>query len=248
SITLPAEAPPSWPWLRISRVEARFSPRRNRVATSRTVGKTANSSGRLISSEVIRISTDDTIEMANSRSSTAGCSGTISSRMMPMTPTARPTSPRITQPSISRPVGRAMPSRMSGPASAMTQRSDGQGGGFGDHGVALVGGRRLGRLEIDRDADRLAGRRQDQADVVGVAATAGPGLGRVAPAGRQAGADAGRAGRRALEPAQQAGAGGLAQTRAGGGEQGREVGGRLDRGGGVQIAVGPVEGGLPAVD
>ena len=47
----PAPSAPSWPWPRISRVEARFRPSRNRVVTSSTVGKAVNSSGFLISSD-----------------------------------------------------------------------------------------------------------------------------------------------------------------------------------------------------
>ncbi|MCY1385293.1 hypothetical protein D9M69_736680 [compost metagenome] len=45
-ITLPAASWPSWPWSSTTRVEATFSARRSRVATSRMVGNTAKSSGR----------------------------------------------------------------------------------------------------------------------------------------------------------------------------------------------------------
>ena len=109
-ITSPAELWPSWPWVRTSRVEARFRPRRNRVETSRTVGKMAKSSGRFIITAVIRISTLETREMASSMSSRNFGIGRISSRMTPMTPVAMATSPRANQPKTSLPVGRAMPS------------------------------------------------------------------------------------------------------------------------------------------
>ena len=47
-------------------MEARFRPSRNRVETSSTVGKMAKSSGRFIITAVIRISTDETSEIARS--------------------------------------------------------------------------------------------------------------------------------------------------------------------------------------
>ena len=47
SMTLPAASPPSWPWSSTMRVEATFSDNRNRVVTSRTVGKAEKSRGRL---------------------------------------------------------------------------------------------------------------------------------------------------------------------------------------------------------
>ena len=93
----PAPCVPSWPLPRIRRVEARFRPRRNRVVNSSTVGKAVNSSGRLIISEVIRISTAVVIEMARKRSSMNGGIGRIISTMIPTTPMARPISPRATQ-------------------------------------------------------------------------------------------------------------------------------------------------------
>ncbi|MNX89668.1 hypothetical protein D3C86_1216890 [compost metagenome] len=82
-------------------------PSRYRVETSSTVGKMAKSSGRFIITAVIRISTDETSEIASSRSRSIFGTGRISSMMTPITPTAIITSPRITQPSASRPVGRA---------------------------------------------------------------------------------------------------------------------------------------------
>ncbi len=102
----PAPAVPSWPWPRISRVEARFSPSRNSVVTRSTVGKAVNSRGFLIISEVIRISTALLIDKASSRSSTNAGIGTIRRTMIPTTPVASPTSPRATQPHTSRAVGR----------------------------------------------------------------------------------------------------------------------------------------------
>ena len=58
SITWPAAAGPSWPWPRISRVEARLSASRSMVAISSTVGKALNSSGFSMNSAVSRISTE----------------------------------------------------------------------------------------------------------------------------------------------------------------------------------------------
>ena len=81
-------------------------PNRNRVVTSSTVGKAVNSSGFLIISEVIRMRTALVMEIASRTSSRNGGTGRISRTMMPMTPTARPTSPRATQPQTSLPVGR----------------------------------------------------------------------------------------------------------------------------------------------
>ena len=53
-----------------------------------------NSSGFWIRSAVIRISTALAMESASSRSTSIAGTGSTSSRMMPMTPTAKPTSPR----------------------------------------------------------------------------------------------------------------------------------------------------------
>ena len=49
-MTWPAAAVPSWPWLRIRRVEARLSASRSIVEISSTVGKAENSSGRSMNS------------------------------------------------------------------------------------------------------------------------------------------------------------------------------------------------------
>ncbi len=67
----------------------------------------AKSSGRFIITAVIRISTDETSEMASSRSSRNFGTGRISSMITPITPTAISTSPRISQPRMSSAVGRA---------------------------------------------------------------------------------------------------------------------------------------------
>ena len=60
----PAAFDPSDPFDRMSRVVAMLSARRSSVATSSTVGKAENSSGRSIHSATIRISTDSAIEKA----------------------------------------------------------------------------------------------------------------------------------------------------------------------------------------
>ena len=69
SMTWPAAAVPSWPWARMRRVEARLSASRSMVAISSTVGKAENSSGAWMNSDVIRISTENVIEMASEKSS-----------------------------------------------------------------------------------------------------------------------------------------------------------------------------------
>ena len=63
-MTWPAAAVPSWPWPRISRVEARLSARRSIVAISSTVGKDENSSGCWMNSADIRMRTEKVIESA----------------------------------------------------------------------------------------------------------------------------------------------------------------------------------------
>ena len=70
--------------------------------TSSTIGKPVNSSGFLMSSEVIRIRTALVIEIASSRSSRNAGIGMISRTTIPTTPSARATSPRISQPMTSR--------------------------------------------------------------------------------------------------------------------------------------------------
>ena len=101
----PAPSVPSWPWPRISRVEAMLRPSRNSVAIRSTVGKAVNSSGFLISSEVIRMRTALVIEIASSMSSMKAGIGRISRTMIPTMPMASATSPRATQPQTSRAFG-----------------------------------------------------------------------------------------------------------------------------------------------
>ena len=83
-IICPAGSPPSCPWLRIRRVEARLRPSRNRVVTSSTVGKAVNSSGFLISSDVIRISTAEVSDRASKRSIRIAGTGSTKSNTIPM--------------------------------------------------------------------------------------------------------------------------------------------------------------------
>ena len=64
-----------------------------------------NSSGFLISSAVIRISTALVIEIASSMSSRSGGAGTISRTTMPTTPSAMATSPRPSHDHTCLPVG-----------------------------------------------------------------------------------------------------------------------------------------------
>jgi hypothetical protein len=86
-------AVPSWPFARISRVEAMFRPSRNMVAIRRTVGKEKNSSGFWMNRPVIRTSTEKMIDTARNMSSITGGIGRISSVRMTKIPVARPTSP-----------------------------------------------------------------------------------------------------------------------------------------------------------
>ena len=93
SITCPAAAGPSWPSARISRVEARFSASRSRVAISSTAGNELNSSGRTMNSAVSSTSTEKVIDSASSRSSSSGGIGRISTTRMPIMPSASAMSP-----------------------------------------------------------------------------------------------------------------------------------------------------------
>src|SRR3989344_5222155 len=162
----------------------------------------AKSSGRFISRAVIRISTEPMIEMASSRSSNMLGTGTISSMMMPMTPSAISTSPRNSQPRMSSAVGRAMPSFISG-ASAMTERARGQTDRLGDHGVIGRRRRRRGRVIVGGDHHGVARGRDGQADVVGRPVPAGAGLVRYGPPRGYARLNAARAGGRVDHPAKQ---------------------------------------------
>ena len=95
SMTWPAAAVPSWPFDRISRVEARFSDSRSMVEINRMVGNEENSSGAWMNSAVIRIRIDRMIEIASRRSSTIEGSGMISTTRMMRTPKASARSPRF---------------------------------------------------------------------------------------------------------------------------------------------------------
>ena len=92
SITPPAASGPSWPWARISRVEARLSESLSIVAISSTVGKALKSSGFSMKSEVKRTRTENMIETASRRSSRTGGKGRMSTTRMAMTPSAISTS------------------------------------------------------------------------------------------------------------------------------------------------------------
>ena len=100
-MTWPAAAVPSWPFDRISRVEAMFSDSRSMVEISRMVGNDENSSGAWMNSEVIRIRIDTVIEIARNRSSTIEGSGRISTTRMVRTPNASARSPRFRMSPIS---------------------------------------------------------------------------------------------------------------------------------------------------
>ncbi len=95
SMTWPAAAVPSWPCARMSRVEARLSASRSIVAISSTVGKAENSSGAWMNSDVIRISTENVIEMASEKSSSSGGSGRMRMTRIAIMPTASPISLRL---------------------------------------------------------------------------------------------------------------------------------------------------------
>ena len=75
------------------------------MVTSSTVGKALNSSGFLISSEVIRIRTALVIEIASRASSRKAGMGRMSRTMMLTAPMAMATSPRASQPITSRAEG-----------------------------------------------------------------------------------------------------------------------------------------------
>ncbi len=94
-MTWPAEAVPSWPCDRISRVEAMFSDSRSMVEIRSTVGNAENSKGAWMNSDVIRIRIDTVIEIARNRSSTSEGSGRISTTRMVRTPNASARSPRL---------------------------------------------------------------------------------------------------------------------------------------------------------
>ena len=101
-MTWPAASGPSWPWARMSRVDARLSERRSMVEISRTVGNAENSSGPLMNSAVIRIRTDRMIEQASEKSSSKGGSGRMRTTRIVITPLASTMSPRRRTSTIAR--------------------------------------------------------------------------------------------------------------------------------------------------
>ena len=159
-MTWPAAAVPSWPWERMSRVEARLSDSRSIVASSSTVGKEEKSSGRSMNSATIRTSTEKVIESARPMSSTSGGSGRTSTessthhaerephvgaRGTQAQRPAQPVSGMAAAAAIVRPAGPAAARRCPRPAAArrgrapvvaqlVAQRADGDaedGGGVG---------------------------------------------------------------------------------------------------------------------
>ena len=109
SMTWPAAAVPSWPFDRISRVEARLSESRSMVEIKRMVGNDENSSGAWMNSEVIRIRIDSVIEIARNRSSTIEGRGRISTTRMVRMPNASARSPRFKMVPISLKPGNPLP-------------------------------------------------------------------------------------------------------------------------------------------
>ena len=109
SMTWPAAAVPSWPFDRISRVEARLSESRSMVEIRRMVGNDENSSGAWMNSDVIRIRIDSVIEIARNRSSTIEGRGRISTTRMVRMPNASARSPRFKMVPISLKLGNPLP-------------------------------------------------------------------------------------------------------------------------------------------
>ena len=102
SITLPAAPAPSWPCSRITRLEAMFSARRSKVASSTTVGNAANSSGRITYTTASKITSDSAILKLKRISSTNGGSGSISIASMASITTGAPMPRRVTCLKVSR--------------------------------------------------------------------------------------------------------------------------------------------------
>jgi hypothetical protein len=102
-MTWPAACVPSWPWAedQARRGEVQRQPQQGGDQQHGREG--GEFQRRLISSAVIRISTDEVIEIASRTSSRKGGSGRISTIDDRHDADARPTSPRASQPSISRP-------------------------------------------------------------------------------------------------------------------------------------------------
>ena len=142
SITCPAAAGPSWPWPRISRVEARLSDSRSMVAISSTVGKALNSSGFSMNSAVTRISTESVTDKARQRSRTNAGSGRISTTRIASTPQASSRSPC---PATSRSCGSRL---LCSPASATVIRAASAAGSPLCGAVLRRGLGRAGRLVL----------------------------------------------------------------------------------------------------
>ena len=71
------------------RAEARLRARRSMVEIRSTVGKAENSSGAWMNSDVIRISTENVIEMASEKSSKSGGSGRMRMTRIVIMPSAK---------------------------------------------------------------------------------------------------------------------------------------------------------------
>ena len=78
---MPAASWPSWPFTKITLVDATFSARRSIVANNSTVGKEENSKGLRVLMAIMMISRLAAILKVNKMSSSTGCSGITS---MPM--------------------------------------------------------------------------------------------------------------------------------------------------------------------
>ncbi len=90
--TWPAASEPSLPWLRISRVVATFSERRNSVVSSSRVGKEVKSSGRFRNSATMSTRTEAVMEIARPISSSTVGNGMTSTASSMTMPNASPTS------------------------------------------------------------------------------------------------------------------------------------------------------------
>ena len=81
-MTEPAAVVPKFPFMRISRVAEMLRARRKSVSSSSVVGKTLNSTGRLIYMATIRTVTEIMMSMTSKKSSRAPGRGVISAMMM----------------------------------------------------------------------------------------------------------------------------------------------------------------------
>ena len=90
AMTLPAACEPSWPCISTTRVDATLSARRRMVTSSSTVGKIANSSGRLTLNTAMTMTSDSAMLNVNSTSRITGGSGRIIIARIEMSPTGTP--------------------------------------------------------------------------------------------------------------------------------------------------------------